>query len=309
MVSESLTPSSIASYIERVEMPLRSVGRWKPVAAEIFRYGGFVGSVVEHHLSLDRTMLAARELISRHERAERSVSSGTTIIADMLTASKGRFTRSWHAPEGGLWGTLILVNTLLPAARQLLPLAAGIACCEAVRRCGVDGATIRWINDVLINGRKVGGFLCESFNGEWSGEEYCLIGFGINVNNRMFPPELQDNATSVSLSRMAPVDLLVFQCMFFAALSWNIGLLCYCEALTLRQEEQEDTLHPLLQQWLALSDSIGRRVVYGFDVVTKPLYRAVVTGLADDGGLRLLLEDGVELIEHSGEIRYLEHPF
>lgn len=294
----------LTSYIETVELPLRRIGRWGQSADEILRYGGFVGSVVERYKQLHRTMTAARQHIGLLEKSRRSVASGTIITADSLSGSKGRFSRNWHAPPGGLWGTLIVVNTLLPESRQLLPLAVGVACCEAVRRCGLP-ATIRWINDVLIEGRKVGGFLCESFHGEISQEEYCLLGFGINVNNENFPDELRDLASSLSLNLGAMVKFEDFACSFLASLTWNIGLLYYQEDRLLRQQTTEDENHPLLERWLELSDSVGRRVMYGFDVLSKPQYRAMVRGLDGDGGLRLVLEDGAEIVEHSGEIRYL----
>jgi len=249
-------------------------------------------------------MLLAREQITIRERAGASVLSGTTIIADSLSGSRGRFARRWHAPPGGLWGALVVVNTLLPRSFRLLPMAAGVACCEAVHGY-CPAAAIRWINDVLIGGRKVGGFLCESFVGERSGEEYCLIGFGINVNNESFPDELRDDAISLSLATGSAVDLGEFGYRFLAALRFNIGLVHFYEEQVLGEHVDEGAEHPLLLRWRELSDSIGRRVIYGFDVLSRPQYRAVVAGVDGEGGLCLTLPDGSRIVEHSGEIRYL----
>ncbi|MCB2217485.1 biotin--[acetyl-CoA-carboxylase] ligase [Desulfofustis glycolicus] len=299
-----LTAARLRSYCRDVELPARRSGPLGRAADEIMRYGAFVGSVIERHKRLERAMLLAREQIAVRERAGESVVSGTTIIADSLTGSRGRFARSWHAPPGGLWGTLVVVNTLLPPSFRLLPMVAGIACCEAVRDY-CPAATVRWINDVLIGGRKVGGFLCESFIGEGSGEEFCLIGFGINVNNESFPEELRDDATSLSLAAGTAVDLSEFGCRFLAALTFNIGLLYYHEDHVLGQRIDAGAAHPLLLRWRELSDSLGRSVVYGFDVISRPQYRAVVTGIDNEGGLCLTLTDGSRIVEHSGEIRYL----
>ena len=63
--------------------------------------------------------------------------------------------------------------------------------------------------------------------------------------------------------------------------------------------------HLLLEQWLKLSDTIGRRVMYGFDVMTAPQYQADVLGLDATGGLILALDDGFVKTELSGEVRYL----
>lgn len=300
---DHLSAARLKTHIDAVELSLRRIGAHAEYAAEILRYGAFIGSEVHCHASLDRTMVRARREISQMEQAGRSIRSGTTIIAASLTGSKGRFTRHWHAPPGGLWGTVILVNTLLPRFRNLLPQAVGVACCEAVHRYGVP-ATIRWINDVLVDGRKIAGFLCESFIGERSGEEYCLLGFGINVNNEQFPHELRDSAASVSMLAGKSVDLTRFACDFLAALTFQVGLLHHHEARVLRQETEEYP-HPLLLLWRELSDSIGRPVVYGFDVVARPQYRAHTVEVTNDGGLCLRLEDGREIVEYSGEIRYL----
>jgi BirA family biotin operon repressor/biotin-[acetyl-CoA-carboxylase] ligase len=62
----------------------------------------------------------------------------------------------------------------------------------------------------------------------------------------------------------------------------------------------------LLDQWLQMSDTIGRRVLFGFDVQNGPRYEARVKGLDSEGGLILLLGDGTEVVEYSGEVVYLD---
>ena len=63
--------------------------------------------------------------------------------------------------------------------------------------------------------------------------------------------------------------------------------------------------HPIIERWKELTNSLGRKVVFGNDVLTQPQYSAHVRGIAEDGGLQLVLEGGEEITEHSGEIRYL----
>jgi len=307
-MSARLSREFLLAYIEDKELPARSGEPLAAAAEKIIRYGAFVGSVIERHGSLNRTMLYARERIEHCERAAVPVANGTVILADTLSESKGRFTREWHAPRGGLWGSLIYVSTLLPRYRMLVPLAVGVACCEAVREFGARDAMIRWINDVLIDGYKVGGFLAESFTGHFSGEEYCLLGFGINVNNGVFPEELAATATSLTehLGRRVAVD--EFACCFLAKLWWNLGLLYYQEEVELQVDAGKSYAgtHPLISRWLELSDTLGREIIFGVDVVTSPQYRATAAGITSNGGLRLILEDGSDIVEYSGEIRYLD---
>ncbi len=301
------TPEGLKNYLKKQELPAR-LARWQDgQARQIIEYGAFVGSVIEHHHRLDRTMPHARAHIEAREEKTISVINGTVFFADSLSGSKGRFSRVWHAPSGGLWGSIIYISTLLPKYRMLAPLAVGVACCEAMREYGADDASIRWINDVLIGDRKVAGFLAENFSGPVSGEDYCLLGFGINLNNQEFPDYLDQIATSLSLEIGRTVDLERFTTSFLAKLSWNIGLLYWWEAheLDRRYENEDPAEHPLISSWKKLSNTMGRRVIFGFDVQTEPQYEAVVHGITNDGGLRLKLDDGTETIEHSGEIRYL----
>ena len=301
----ALTPEDIRGQC-RHELVLRSHSGSAAGAEEILRYGAFVGSVVECHSFLDRAMDYGRAHIAAMEKAGRSVHNGTVIIAESLAASKGRFDRTWHAPAGGLWGCLIHANTLLERSRGLISLAVGVACCEAVREMGA-AARLRWVNDVLVEGRKVAGFLIEGFISPSCREEYNLIGFGININNSHFPPELRDSAVALAEILGCPLDLNLFARTFLAKLSFNLGLLYYEEERELRDEEESAGRggHRLLQRWRQLSDTIGRRVVYGIDVLQKPQYRAVVQGLSDTGGIVLRLDDGHEKTEYCGEIRYL----
>ena len=304
-----LSAARLRIHLTEVELVERQ-DSWPVVEAEkILRSGAFVGSVIEHHAVSNRTMLQARSFIAGLEKQGVSVPNGTTIIADRVTGSKGRFARRWHAPAGGLWGTLIYVNTLLPESRLLVPLAAGIACCETIRKYVGEAASIRWINDVLVDGGKTAGFLTETLTGDRSGEDYLLIGFGINVNNHHFPVELQQSATAVGLHCGRALDLESFCYDFLAKLGWNIGLLHYFEQVALHaQEDAEPFVHPLISRYRQLTDVVGRRVVFGFDVMSEPQFTAQVAGVAGDGGLQLLLEDGTEVREYSGEIRYIESP-
>lgn len=302
------TPDKLREYLEGEEFNQR-LERWqKDQARLILHYGSFVGSVIEHRKTMDRTMPHARIHIEAQEKKSISVVNGTVFLADSLSGPKGRFTRVWCAPTGGLWGSIIYISTLLPRYRLLAPLAVGVACCEAMRASGASDAAIRWINDVLIGNRKVGGFLAENFSGSISREDYCLLGFGINVNNQKFPDHLDQIATSLSLETGRQIDLQEFATCFLAKLSWNLGLLYWWEAEELARlyEEEDREEHPLISRWKELSETLGRRVVFGFDVETEPQYEAMVKGITNDGGLRLELNDGTETVEHSGEIRYLD---
>jgi len=101
-------------------------------------------------------------------------------------------------------------------------------------------------------------------------------------------------------------------------LRWNIGLLYYEETRRLevlggiakRHEAGAENMHGdehlLLKSYNGLTDIFNRRVLFGFDVQKNPLFEAVVVGLDNSGGLLLELDDASRIVQHSGEIIYLD---
>ncbi|MEN8198718.1 MAG: biotin--[acetyl-CoA-carboxylase] ligase [Thermodesulfobacteriota bacterium] len=297
----SFSPALLEEHIRTVELARRQ-RETGPESEKVFRYGAHVGSRIRVFSSLDRAMGEARAHIASREKGGQSVADGSLILASTLSLSKGRFSRSWHAPPGGLWGCLILADTFLDESRALLPLIPGVAACEALHEAGA-AAAIRWVNDVLVQGKKQGGFLIETVRSPIHGEDYHLLGFGLNINNDSFPSELRETAVSLAQVLGHPVDLSRFALSFLAKLRWYVGLLLHEEQRRLMDTGGEE--HPLVARWKELSDSVGRRVLFGYDVMETPQYEALVTGVGRDGALLLRHDDGSTSVEHSGEIRYL----
>jgi BirA family biotin operon repressor/biotin-[acetyl-CoA-carboxylase] ligase len=96
----------------------------------------------------------------------RGMPVGSVVVADHQTAGRGRHDRRWEAPAG----TALLVSFVL-RPRPLLSLAAGVAAAEA---CG-SGVRLKWPNDLLCEGRKLGGILVETT------PERAICGIGINL--------------------------------------------------------------------------------------------------------------------------------
>lgn len=275
-------------------------------ATDILRYGAPIGSHIEYLPAAERCMAVARQRICEVEKAGQSFATGTVFVAGELSNSKGRFQRSWHAPAGGLWLVTVVVNTLLPQNSALYSLAAGVACCETVRHFGI-AAQIKWVNDILAGGRKIAGILAETMRGPRYGEEYVLLGIGLNVNNCDFPPELAGQAGSMVQFLDKPLDLALVGAQLLADLSWNIGLLHFVEneQLTAVGDENSDGKHPLLEAWRSMSDTPGRRVRFGFNAISNPQFTAQALDIDQTGGLVMRLDDGSIITENSGEIVYV----
>ena len=142
---------------------------------------------------------------------------GSIVIADHQTAGRGRHERRWDAPPG----TSLLVSFVLPP-HPLLSLAAGVAAAEA---CG-QPVRLKWPNDLLLDGRKLGGILVEAM------PEKAICGVGINLT---WAPE--------GAARLARPRDELFE--------------------TLRDQLDQWTAAPedqILGRWRALSATLGRRV-------------------------------------------------
>lgn len=110
---------------------------------------------------------------------------GTVVVADEQTAGRGRLGRTWVSdPGSGLWCS-VLLRMAPDTARGLVPLLAGVAVADAIRRHGT-GAVLKWPNDVVLDGpafdgspgpRKLAGVLSES-----DGDEAVVVGIGVNVS-------------------------------------------------------------------------------------------------------------------------------
>lgn len=271
------------------------------VINRILRYGAPVGASFLRYHRLPRCMDVLRNQV---RNGHTPPVTGSVVRADILTGSSGRFGRCWHAPIGGLYLALLWADTLLPEFSRQLPFAAGIACCETVQQY-IPAARLKWVNDVQARGKKICGILSEMITGP-EGEQFHLLGIGLNVNIRHFPEALQPTATALCLETGRSVDLDEVCAQLLAGLQWNFGLLYFAEEqmLQIGQVEEGGGKSLLLERWLQLCDTPGRRVIYGYDVQKKPLYRAMALDVDSAGGLVMELEDGSIITEYSGEILY-----
>ncbi len=149
---------------------------------------------IEWHGTIDSTMRRAAEL------ARAGCPAGTVVAARQQTAGQGRLGRTWDSRPGGLYFTIVLRPRLEPAQVPLATLALGLAAADTLQTfCGVT-ADLRWPNDVLTGGRKVAGILAQFQDG------VLLAGVGVNVNQKSFPLELANTATSLVLETGAEQD-------------------------------------------------------------------------------------------------------
>jgi BirA family biotin operon repressor/biotin-[acetyl-CoA-carboxylase] ligase len=114
------------------------------------------------------------------------------VLAGRQTAGRGRQGRAWVSGPGNLFMSVLVRPADAASWLGLLPLAAGIAVCDAARGAGVD-ARLKWPNDVLVDGRKLAGILAEA-QSSGGGVEAVVVGIGVNVGLRRddLEPVLRD---------------------------------------------------------------------------------------------------------------------
>ncbi|MGI9517662.1 MAG: biotin--[acetyl-CoA-carboxylase] ligase [Pirellulaceae bacterium] len=210
------------------------------------------------------------------------------FLTRIQTAGRGRGTNRWLAGPGSLTFSLLIPNRCAVGDRQscLLPLAVGCGVSEALARWSPEIAVkIKWPNDLYWRDRKLGGVLVESVEHP---ARQLVIGCGINVNNELGNPELE-NAISLAETTTGNIDLTE---VLIAAAG---GILEWVGAVAARP-------HDVVEQLRALDWLKNRRVKWeqGDDC-----QQGVAMGIADDGGL-YLESTGQMTVIYSGSITPLE---
>jgi BirA family biotin operon repressor/biotin-[acetyl-CoA-carboxylase] ligase len=133
------------------------------------------------------------------DAARKGAPHGSVYFSDEQLAGRGRGDHGWHSAAGQGLYVSVLLRPQFPVSRlPLLPLAAGLAAAEAVRATTGLQVDLRWPNDLLIGPRKLGGILVEA-KIESQTSPHAVVGIGINVHQRSFPPNLSTAATSLDL--------------------------------------------------------------------------------------------------------------
>jgi len=156
--------------------------------------GSLFGRRSYHFFKTDSTNRIAMELGYADEP------EGAVILAEEQTGGRGRGGRSWHSERGtGIYVTLLLRPRLAPVHAPLLTMLAGLSTRSAIEAQTGLGVTLKWPNDLLLEGLKVGGILTE-MHAEPNLVRFVVVGIGVNVNQEKFPTELSRVATSLRLA-------------------------------------------------------------------------------------------------------------
>jgi len=221
---------------------------------------------------------------------------GAVVVADAQTRGRGRLGRAWSSPEGGLWLSLIVRPDLPAEHAGRLGIALALATAQAVTEETGAATKVKWPNDVVLSGRKLGGVLVETEMAEAKVTAAVLsLGLNANVSLDALPAEVRGFAAS----------LLDATGRRFALETLAAGILGHLEDAWPALYQADSSLVAAWQQADALA---GQQVV----VISggKPASagemepQGVCAGIDDAGALVLMTPNGSRRIT-SGEVRSL----
>jgi BirA family biotin operon repressor/biotin-[acetyl-CoA-carboxylase] ligase len=234
--------------------------------------GSLFGKRVYHFFKTDSTNRVALELGHAGEP------EGAVIIAEEQTAGRGRAGHSWHSERAtGIYATILLRPRLAPVQVPLLTMMAGLSASAAVQAATGLSVDLKWPNDLMIQGKKVGGILTE-MHAEPSQVRFVIVGIGINVNQQKFPAELAGASTSLRMETGRTQSRLEVLVQFLRQFESD-----YKELLS------EGSAGVVKRFEAASSYARGKRVR-----VTngRESFTGVTAGLEDTGLLRVKRDDG-----------------
>lgn len=217
------------------------------------------------------------------KQAIKGASEGTIVVAEEQTKGKGRLGRYWINPKGVIALSIVLRPEMSTLLR--LTMMASLATSRAIEKSTGLTTTIKWPNDVLINGKKVSGILTQSALRKQS-VDWAVIGIGINANfDPSSYPEITETATSLSSEMgrdVSQLDLLL-------SVLHEIEE-CYFEL------NRGDPVH---EKWQDRLETLGKtvRVKSG-----KHIMEGLAESVDKDGALMLRQDDGKLIQITAGDV-------
>ncbi|MDT4895375.1 MAG: BirA family transcriptional regulator [Acidobacteriota bacterium] len=217
---------------------------------------------------------------------------GLCIVAREQTQGRGRQQRVWISPaDAGLYFSLVLRPArLMDRAWPLLTLMAALAVRDAlVEACELE-TDIKWPNDIMVEERKLCGILAETIETETG--RAVIIGIGINLDNRAFPPELRAVATSVSSSTGKMPDAETLMQSLIRSLEKYYKIL-----------QAANGAEEIISEWSRRSSYARNRRVRA--TLATETFEGWTRGLEPDGALRVETSTGEIRIVRAGDITSL----
>lgn len=214
--------------------------------------------------------------------ARTGASHGTVVVAKQMADGRGQHGRGWHAPEGGLYLSIVLRNVAHP---RLLTLALGNAVADVLEVAGAE-PRLKWVNDVFVDGKKIAGILVEA---ESTGDsiDFMVGGIGLNVagSAKDWPAPLNGQAVTLEDVLGAEVCAPDLEGFLLDAIDTWLGRLA--------SEPTE-----VVEAWRRRDFLRGQRVGIDPDGDFCAKVLGTADGIDDDGRLLVRTDDAVEAFDN-----------
>jgi len=213
---------------------------------------------------------------------------GLSIVANEQTAGRGRLQRTWSSPKGaGLYFSILLRPEIPLHSWPLLTFMAAVATGDALIAAAGLQTEIKWPNDLLAGERKICGILSETV--DTSAGRAAVVGIGINLTARGYPPDLIGVATSVEEETKQPADKeRLLASLQEAIANWYEQLV------------EPEGLQRILKAWIERSSYANGRLV---DVLNgNETFRGITRGVELDGALRVETQAKEIRIVRAGDV-------
>lgn len=229
-------------------------------------------------------------VLAARARERGDVVEGLVVVADHQTAGRGRLDRAWVTPpRSALTFSVLLAPDRVPVARwPWLPLLAGVAVVEGVRRATDLGCALKWPNDVLLGEAKLAGILVERV--ERPGGAAAVVGIGLNVSTTSAELPVE-TATSLFLGGAGEVDRAELLGHVLAALG---------EEYDAWRAAAGDATGRLRTSYLGVCDTVGRDVRVALPDGTTLAGRA--SGIDAEGRLEVRTDTGGTTVLGAGDV-------
>lgn len=224
------------------------------------------------------------------KQARLGAEEGLCIIARRQTAGRGRHGRVWVSEkDAGLYFSIVLRPEIDAKLMPLITLTAGVAVRDALAEFGID-ADIKWVNDLLVNEKKICGILAETT--DTNGGLAVILGIGINLKSSNFPAEIADIATAVGDETDRKVSFEDLSAALTRYLVYFYAVL-----------QGDDGPAEIVDEWRKRSSYFSGKTVKVMSAGETVI--GVTDGLEPNGALRLKRDDGNIQIIQAGDVERL----
>ena len=277
-----ITASTNKGYILAEDSDLLSAQGMRPFINED-RYP-YVEKNIHAYKILESTNKTAKQKVFE------GAPNGTVILAEEQTHGRGRLGRSFFSPAGkGLYMSFVIRPDFDTSKSLLVTAAASVAVCRAIKKVCRMETHIKWVNDILFEGRKICGILTEAITNFESGQiDAVIIGIGVNcsMNNEDMPEEIRD--TAGSLSGVVSRNRLAAEIIN--------------ELTNILDNFTEGPYPEYMDEYRRRSIVLRKNIKVYKNITSDEFLNAKAVDISDDGGLLVIYDDGRKDTLTTGEI-------